>query len=139
LRRTRVGNFRIEDAVALDTLCRLGQKRVLSESAGGDEEAVSQKWEDKVHSLNRVLDGLPAVWVSGRGCEQMAHGVAVSWEVVTRADPFEKGGLLRLLSSDGELIGLGSATIGHKGAGELKRGPFYKIETMLGQGSERGR
>jgi tRNA pseudouridine55 synthase len=134
LRRTRVGNFRIADAVALDTLCELGRSRgVGGLSEEGTETPFEEEWERKVYPLNDVLAGWPAVSVSEEQCDRIAHGIAVAWEGVIRSDPFEKGSLLRLLSPAGALMGIGRALIGSQEVRDRGRAPFYKIEAMLGR------
>jgi tRNA pseudouridine55 synthase len=120
LRRTRVGSFRIADTVALDTLCGLGKG-----------ERGAEGWEQEVYSLNEVLERLPAVSVSEKQCDRIAHGVAVAWEGTIRSDPFEQGALLRLLSPDRELMAIGRALIGSKEVEGLGRAPFYENETVL--------
>ncbi len=117
LRRTRVGSFRIADAVALDTLCGLAKTE-----AG---------WERAVCPLNEVLGGLPAVSVSDKQCGRIAHGVSIAWEGILRSDPFEKGSLLRFLSPGGELMAVGRALVGREEVGGLGRAPFYENEAVL--------
>ncbi len=85
LRRTRVGNFRAEDAVALEDEPETALKRLLP--------------------LTRAASELPSVCLDPGAVARFRHGLATTW-------PDPKGGVaagpVAVMDSTGELIGLGS-------------------------------
>jgi tRNA pseudouridine55 synthase len=101
LRRTRVGAFTLDDAVALDDI------------QNGGVEAAS----GRVIPVERLLTDLPAVVLSESGVRRVSHGNAVTLEhlaetgaasfPVTEAAPFSSDApKVRLLDPSGTLLGI---------------------------------
>jgi tRNA pseudouridine55 synthase len=99
LRRTRSGDFTLQDALALDEVMEAGH-------AAGDRGV----------PMHRLLPWLPAVVLSSEGARRTAHGNTLGEADLSPALPAlgnrwdgsvdPSGGRVRLLNSDGALIGL---------------------------------
>ncbi|MFQ5587289.1 MAG: tRNA pseudouridine(55) synthase TruB [Nitrospiria bacterium] len=96
LRRTRAGDFHIDDAVELDAFA---------------EQCETGEWRDFVWPLNRALGAFPALWVKGAEVKNVLNGVQIGFEGLEKWDPFEKGMLLRFLNPEGNLIAVGHAQV----------------------------
>ncbi len=105
LRRTLVGTFTIGQAVTPEGLTRAAREGAL---------------ERFLIPLERILSGVPAVYLTGEGEERVRHGAGITPEVVdgTRGDdPFGSGkdiDLLCLFDRSGRLIALGRYSSGKK-------------------------
>ncbi len=121
LRRIRVGDFDIADAIDLDLLSEYCRRRT---------------WEKAVYPANAVLSALPALRVKNDECRRVLNGVQIGLSDLDRIDPFKKGDALRFLDMQGHLIAIGYALRDSQlraGAGGALD-PFFKIKTVLGNG-----
>jgi tRNA pseudouridine55 synthase len=95
LRRTRVGPFSVERAVAL-----------------GDLEAAAPKdaWRERVITLEDALAHIPGVVVAEEHTRRVLRGQSTGWsEVVSFPEGLSAGSLLRVLGPDGRLLAMGRA------------------------------
>jgi tRNA pseudouridine55 synthase len=95
LRRTRVGSFRVEEAVALATL----------EDAGADALRY-------LLPMNRLLEEYPAVVVNPRGVKRATHGNALGPEDLAGPVPGSSIPKARLVDSDGSLLAIAEPVSG---------------------------
>jgi tRNA pseudouridine55 synthase len=95
LRRTRVGSFRVEEAVPLDKIERAGQDALRY-----------------LVPLNGLLEEYPAVVVNPRGVKRAAHGNAVGPEDLAGPAPGPSVAKTRLLDEDGSLLAIAEPVSG---------------------------
>lgn len=91
LRRTRSGEFGLEDAVTLATL-----------------EQDPSATKGRVIGIERLLPRLPTVTVTAEGHKRVAHGREVGPAHVSGPMPETTGPMVRLMGPDGSLLGLGT-------------------------------
>jgi tRNA pseudouridine55 synthase len=89
LRRTRVGDVRLEDAIALDTIVN-------------DPNAAAAAVVPMAH----MLMGLPAAALSDQGVRHARHGRSLGPEDLCAPLPEGTAGYTRLLDATGELVGV---------------------------------
>lgn len=95
LRRTRVGPFTVERAVALADL--------ESPSRGGS-------WSEHVIPLEGALDHLPSVVVAGAHARRLLQGQPTGWnEVISFPKGLAAGSPLRVVDPDGRLLAMARA------------------------------
>jgi tRNA pseudouridine55 synthase len=88
LRRTRAGQFRLEDALTLDVV-----------------EAAGRGLEERLIGLNTLLAGLPAVSLTDEGLRRAANGNTLSpAHLQSAVPPGPAGGRMRVLDPSGELL-----------------------------------
>jgi tRNA pseudouridine55 synthase len=92
LHRTRVGSFKIEDAIGLD---------LLKESV--EDEGI-ESLKDLLLSPNRVLSNMPFLHLTDVQVQRAQNGATVTINL----SGFENGEYVRLLDADAQLIGVGS-------------------------------
>ena len=92
LRRTRAGDFTLQDAVTLDDL-----------------ERERDRAADPLVPLERLLPDLPGVRLNDRGVRRASHGNAIAPEDVAGAADGWTNGRARLLDSAGSLLGIAEA------------------------------
>lgn len=95
LRRTRVGSFRLDEAVELATL----------ESAGADALRY-------LLPMNRLLEEYPAVVVNPRGVKRATHGNALGPEDLTGPVPALSIPKARVVDSEGSLLAIAEPVSG---------------------------
>ena len=91
LRRTRAGQFKIEDAITLERLNELAQ---------------SESPERMLISPNNALSSLPALQLGVDTARRVGQGIDVQVEDAS-ASPWPNGQPVRLRNDDGELIAVG--------------------------------
>jgi tRNA pseudouridine55 synthase len=91
LRRTRAGDFTLQDAVTLDQL-----------------EQERGRAEDHLVPLERLLPDLPGIRLNERGVKRASHGNTIAPEDVAGADGWTNG-RAKLLDSAGRLLGIAEA------------------------------
>lgn len=116
LRRIRAGNFRIEDAIDLESF---------SLQCKGDH------WLKTAYSINSVLEGIPVLWVKTSQAERVLQGVQIGLDALEKWDVFKRGEPLRFLDPSGNLIAVGCALQNSdRATGALE--PLFRIKTVLG-------
>lgn len=108
LRRTRSGEFRLDQAVTVMDLHAV-------RDAGGVTDAPSRLVAARMIGLDRLLPGLPGAVVSEEGRRHVAHGRAIGPPQVTRRihAPGEAAATwIRLMDPAGHLIALGTEAHG---------------------------
>jgi tRNA pseudouridine55 synthase len=87
LRRDRAGRFSLEQALTMEMLA---------------DRAASDQLQDALLPLSAVLQGYPAVTVSGPDAERIGHGNAISIPPAASLPP--EDGPIRILDSSGEML-----------------------------------
>jgi tRNA pseudouridine55 synthase len=95
LRRTRVGSFRVEEAVRLETI----------ERAGPDALRY-------LVPMNRLLEDCPAVVVNPRGLKRATHGNALGPEDLAGPPPAASVPKTRVVDEDGALLAIAEPVSG---------------------------
>jgi tRNA pseudouridine55 synthase len=95
LRRTRVGSFRVDEAVSLETL----------ENAGADALRY-------LLPMNRLLEDYPAVVVNPRGVKRATHGNALGPEDLAGPVPAFSIPKARVVDSEGSLLAIAEPVSG---------------------------
>ena len=119
LQRQRVGPFRFEDAVTMEML-----------QGGVDCSQFNGAW----WSLDRVLEGFPAVEVQGGDIRKVLHGNAIPWDRVEwvgeRPDltTLGEGMRVRVKTKEGSLLALGKGPLLQGGV----NGPLLLLDTVFG-------
>lgn len=103
LRRTRSGEFTLEEAVALDDV---GRKRL--DPADPGSRIADPAIETLLIPLEKLLPALPAVTVTAEGLTRVSHGQQVRPADVAGALPPRSAAWVRLLDGSGSLVGLGT-------------------------------
>jgi tRNA pseudouridine55 synthase len=103
LRRTRSGEFTLDEAVDLDDV---GRKRLDPSDPGS--RIPDPAMETLIIPMERLLPGLPAVTVSAEGLTRVSHGQHLRPADVQGAMPAGSAGWVRLLDAGGALLGLGT-------------------------------
>ena len=117
LERRRVGRFRIEEALSLDELADL---------------AVRGSVETRLYTPAAALADLPALHIDCDAVEGLRHGVAVPvTRVVSSEGAWLAGACVRLLASDGRLVGIGKAPRGSEELKQVGQGTVIKLEKVL--------
>jgi tRNA pseudouridine55 synthase len=117
LERRRVGRFCIEEALSLDDLAGLAERGEV---------------ETRLYTLASALADLSALHVDRDAVEGLRHGVAVPVSQVVRSEgAWMAGAILRLLSPDGRLVGIGKAPCGAEELKQASPGTMIKLEKVL--------
>ena len=95
LRRTRVGSFRVEEAVPLATL-----------------EAAGMEALGYLLPMNRLLEDYPAVVVNPRGLKRATHGNALGPEDLAAPVPAGSIPKARVVDADGSLLAIAEPSAG---------------------------
>ena len=103
LRRTRSGEFTLEEAIDLDQLTR----RRLDPSDPGSR-IPDPALETLLIPMERLLPDFPAVTVTAEGLNRVAHGQHVRPADVSGAMPPGPSGWIRVLDAGGALVALGT-------------------------------
>jgi tRNA pseudouridine55 synthase len=102
LRRTRSGDFALDEAIDLDTL---GPVR---DRTNPESRVPNPGMETALIPMERLLPGFPAVTVTAEGLTRVSHGQHVRPVDLTGDAPVEAAEWVRLLDSSGALVGLGT-------------------------------
>ena len=102
LRRTRSGDFTLDEAIDLDTL---GPVR---DRTNPESRVPNPGMETALIPMERLLPGFPAVTVTAEGLTRVSHGQHVRPVDLTGDAPVEAAEWVRLLDSSGALVGLGT-------------------------------
>ena len=120
--RTRVGMFRLEEAIGLSEL---------------EQEVERGIWMERVYPLDRVLAHLPVVTVDERWVEKICHGVALPLSLIgdgTRGAAFDSTGGGRMEDGEG-LLRVQGAQSGLLALARIvdsaAAGPVLKVEKLL--------
>jgi tRNA pseudouridine55 synthase len=97
LRRTRSGDFTIDEAVALDALTSSDPSAKTGSDAG-----------TLLIPMDRLLSGFPAVTVTSEGLVRVSHGQQVRASDLVGEVPSGAAEWVRLLDGTGALVGLGT-------------------------------
>ena len=109
LRRTRSGDFTLEEAVDLDTL---GPVR---DRTNPESRLPNPGLETVLIPMERLLPGFPAVTVTAEGLTRVSHGQDVRSSDVVSRDTFAAAEWVKLLDASGTLVGLGTPQV-HSGS-----------------------
>jgi tRNA pseudouridine55 synthase len=90
LRRTRAGDFTLDQAIALDRI-----------------EAEGRAAQRHLLPMNRVLPGFPEVVVNERGARRASHGNPLGPEDLLSPPPIAAGQRYRVVDGDGTLLAVG--------------------------------
>ena len=102
LRRTRSGDFTLDEAIDLDAL---GPVR---DRTNPESRVANPGMETALIPMERLLPGFPAVTVTAEGLTRVSHGQHVRPVDLVGDAPVGAAGWVRLLDSDGALVGLGT-------------------------------
>jgi tRNA pseudouridine55 synthase len=102
LRRTRSGDFTLDEAIDLDTL---GPVR---DRTNPESRVPNPGMETALIPMERLLPGFPAVTVTAEGLTRVSHGQHVRPVDLTGDAPVGAAEWVRLLDSSGALVGLGT-------------------------------
>ena len=102
LRRTRSGDFTLDEAIDLDAL---GPVR---DRTNPESRVPNPGMETALIPMERLLPGFPAVTVTAEGLTRVSHGQHVRPVDLTGDAPVEAAEWVRLLDSSGALVGLGT-------------------------------
>jgi tRNA pseudouridine55 synthase len=102
LRRTRSGDFTLEEAIDLDTL---GPVR---DRTNPESRIPNPGIETALIPMERLLPGFPAVTVTAEGLTRVSHGQHVRPVDLAGDAPVGAAEWVRLLDSSGALVGLGT-------------------------------
>jgi tRNA pseudouridine55 synthase len=91
LRRTRAGDFRVENAISLDEL---------------QEQTEAGKAETVILSMNAALSGLPFVHLTADEASRTLNGIALRLSAGTESQ-WRDNAPVRMRDSDGRLIAVG--------------------------------
>lgn len=107
LRRTRVGQFAVEDSVSLDRFREFVRSREAAGEAGPFERMPA------LYSMGEALSFLPGFFLRDGVREKVLDGRSPVLDDFERIDePAPEGSHVRILSSDGELIAIGRVPLG---------------------------
>ena len=102
LRRTRSGDFTLDEAIDLDTL---GPVR---DRTNPESRVPNPGMETALIPMERLLPGFPAVTLTAEGLTRVSHGQHVRPVDLTGDAPVAAAEWVRLLDSSGALVGLGT-------------------------------
>ena len=102
LRRTRSGDFTLEEAVDLDTLAPVRDR------TNPESRIPNPGLETVLVPMERLLPGFPAVTVTAEGLTRVSHGQDVRSSDVASRDAFVTAEWVKLLDASGTLVGLGT-------------------------------
>jgi tRNA pseudouridine55 synthase len=102
LRRTRSGDFTVDEAIDLDTL---GPVR---DRTNPETRVPNPGMETALIPMERLLPGFPAVIVTAEGLTRVSHGQQVRPVDLTVEAAVGAAEWVRLLDSSGALVGLGT-------------------------------
>jgi len=102
LRRTRSGDFTLDEAIDLDAL---GPVR---DRTNPESRVPNPGMETALIPMERLLPGFPAVTVTAEGLTRVSHGQHVRPVDLTGDALVGAAGWVRLLDSSGALVGLGT-------------------------------
>jgi len=94
LRRTRTGNFTIENAIDLESFA---------------EYCKNEDWQKVAYPLDTPLQGVPALWLRKSAVSKFLNGVQIGASGLSKWDSFESKDNLRFLDHQGRLLGIGVA------------------------------
>lgn len=94
LRRTRTGNFNIEDAIDLEAFT---------------EYCLNDDWQKMVYPLDTPLQDVPGLWLKESAVPKLLNGVQIGPEGLSKWDSFRAGETLRFLDHQGRLLAIGFA------------------------------
>lgn len=120
LRRTRAGDFHLENSVDLDSFSAHCQD--------GD-------WQKCVYPLDQALSDFPSLTVKASQVSRVLNGVQIGFEGLERWESFEKDEPLRFLDPEGSLIAVGQAhchTEDTKPSSGFEQESPFRIKTVLG-------
>jgi tRNA pseudouridine55 synthase len=98
LRRTRSGDFSLDEAVPLDALA----------SGAGSAEGGPADLESLIIPMEKLLSDFPAVTVTSEGLARVSHGQHVRASDLVGSAPSGQSEWVRLLDGSGALVGLGT-------------------------------
>jgi len=102
LRRTRSGDFTLEEAVDLDTLGPIRDR------TNPESRIPNPGLETVLIPMQRLLPGFPAVTVTAEGLTRVSHGQQVRPADLAAEATFGAAEWVRLLDPGGALVGLGT-------------------------------
>jgi tRNA pseudouridine55 synthase len=102
LRRTRSGDFTIDEAIDLDTLGPIRDR------TNPESRIPNPGLETALIPMERLLPGFPAVTVTAEGLTRVSHGQHVRPVDVTVEPALGAAEWVRLLDLDGALVGVGT-------------------------------
>ena len=118
LRRTRSGDFRIDEATPLDALEPANSESRIPDPGSrrsNPESRIPNPWmETLLIPMEKLLLDFPAVTVTSEGLARISHGQQVRASDLVGSAPPGPGEWVRLLDSSGALVGLGTP-IGGRG------------------------
>ena len=101
LRRTRSGEFSLEEAIDLDSLGKVRDR------SNPESRIPNPGLETALIPLQKLLPGFPAVTVTAEGVTRVSHGQDVRPADVVSVLPSASCEWIRLLDAGGALVGLG--------------------------------
>jgi tRNA pseudouridine55 synthase len=117
LERRQVGRFGIEEAVSLNELAALAERHAV---------------ETRLYTLAEALADLAALHVDREAVEGLRHGVAVPLSRVVSAEgAWMAGAVVRLMSPDGRLVGIGKAPCSAEELTQAPSGSTITLEKVL--------
>jgi predicted rRNA pseudouridine synthase len=122
LRRTRSGNFREEDAFTLQQLA----DAVVCAHQGSPLPLL-----EMAHPLIDGVSSLPRAFVRDSAVDALCHGADLAVPGVNEYDEFSRGAHVALLTSRGELIGIGTSLHSSKEASALKNGLIISPDSVF--------
>jgi tRNA pseudouridine55 synthase len=102
LRRTRSGDFTLEEAVDLDTLGPIRDR------TNPESRIANPGLETVLIPMERLLPRFPAVTVTAEGLARVSHGQDVRPVDLASRDSFGAAEWVKLLDASGALVGLGT-------------------------------
>jgi tRNA pseudouridine55 synthase len=109
LRRTRSGDFTLEEAIDLDNLRPWSiETRLFAEARRAKAEIPNPGLETALIPMERLLPRFPAVTVTAEGLARVSHGQHVRPVDVTVEAPLGAAEWVRLLDAGGALVGVGT-------------------------------
>lgn len=94
LRRTRTGNFNIEDAIEIEAF---------------SEYCKNGDWQKVAYPLDTPLQGVPALSLRASAVPRFLNGVQIGFDGLLKWDVFKAGEDLCFLDHQGRLLGIGLA------------------------------
>ena len=113
LRRTRSGNFREEEAITVQQL---------ADAVVCARQGSPSPLREMVHPLLEGASSLPRVIVRDSTVDALCHGADLAVPGISVYDEFPRGGIVALLTSRNELVGLGTSLQSSKEVSSLKHG-----------------
>jgi len=113
LRRTRSGDFGEKEAVTLQQLAD-----AVALAREGTDSPLMAMIRPPIHGLRSV----PRVTVRDTAVDAICHGAGLAVPGIVTYDEFSRGATVALLTSTGELIGLGTALVSSKEVAGIRHG-----------------